>query len=131
MKREADRYARREPCGNCPFLKSAPLAHWAPQEYLKLADIEAREHGFGSVSFACHKDRLLPDDTRVACVGWLLDQRRSGVRSIALRLRLSSEPGLMKQFDEATGDERCYDSVTALVRANLAANGKRQRAMRA
>lgn len=127
MKPEHDKYARREPCGNCPFRKSAPLAHWDPAEYKKLAAIEAREDGAGATSFGCHKDRHRPAAEVGACVGWLLDQRRTGVRSIALRLRLMAEPRLMAQFEEATGDEDCYESVSDLVAVNLAADRMKRR----
>lgn len=110
---------RREPCGNCPFRRSAPLAYWHPDEYRRLLDIKSREDGGHGSVFNCHKDRQKPPGERGLCVGWLLDQRRRGIPSIALRIRLIGRPDLVQQLEEIRGEEDCYSSVEETVAANL------------
>jgi hypothetical protein len=91
-----------------------------------LADIEAGEHNFEiSRLFACHKDKQKPSAAQGLCVGWMLDQRRRDVQSIALRLALAcgeDRDALFRQFEEMTGDDECYQSVEELVRLNLEAD---------
>ncbi len=116
-------HKRREPCGNCPFLKSAPLAHWHPTMYQLLASIEQGEGEVGSNRvFGCHKDVQCDPDEREYCVGWLLNQRAQGVPNIALRIALMvgdhSEAAVL-QFNECTSGD-VYKTVAELVAANLA-----------
>ena len=118
-------YKRREPCGNCPFRKDAPLAYWDPREYLMLAANE-RSQGSADASspFGCHKDRTRRREQREHCVGWLIHQRENGVPSLSLRLRLvcgEHASAALEQFAEARLPEgvELYDSVTELVAANL------------
>lgn len=112
---------RREPCGNCPFLKSAPLAYWHPDEYRRLLDLRGQEAGR---SFGCHKDRHGPVEDQQMCVGWLLWQRRNRVPSISLRVCLIRNKSEMRRFKEMVGDEQCYHSISELVADNLAADRK-------
>ena len=118
-----DRTERREPCGNCPFRRSAPLAHWAPDHYVMLRDIQRDERDFGySLIFACHKDDGRPSSDQGLCVGWMLDQRRRGVPSLALRMELAigeDADALAVQLEKINGDADCYETVEDLVRVNL------------
>jgi hypothetical protein len=114
------KYERREPCGNCPFLKSAKLAYWAPTEYLKLKRVGATETmAMGGRSFMCHKDKALPDEDKGLCVGWLIYQKRRGIPSIALRVKLMTDNEACDQYNEADTDEELYDSIDELVQINL------------
>jgi len=111
---------RREPCQNCPFRREATLAHWHPTEYVKLERMERSEGVFGeSTLFNCHKDRRKPASDQQICVGWLQDQRRKGVPSLALRLKLISDEEASGQFkgmsDDVSGN---YGSVRELLDAN-------------
>lgn len=117
------KHASTSPCANCPFLKTAPLALWDRDEYLKLSDMEERE-GDPSVSsmFMCHKGGRLPVKEREPCVGWLLNQRSRNVPSIALRLALGFSEEMQSQFEQLEGLERCYETVAELVKINLAAD---------
>ena len=120
-----NKHQRREPCGNCPFRKDAPLAYWHPSQYQMLADIE-RTEGDPDVRriFACHKDRTKPPEEREYCVGWLINQRDNGIPNLALRMALMFGPNteaLGKQLDESHPPEGVdlYASVTELVRLNI------------
>lgn len=119
---------RREPCGNCPFRKDAPLGHWDIREYLLLYRMQKTEEDPRNFSngFGCHKGRKLEKEEQQLCVGWLMNQREQGVPSIHLRLRLARDPTgeLREQLDEATCDAELYETVTELVCANLEARDK-------
>lgn len=114
------RFERRRPCGNCPFRKEAPIAHWDPREYLRLERIERLEGNPGQGGFACHKDRTKPYADREMCIGWLLDQKRKGMPAIALRVILIDNPEAISQYEECEPDGEMYSSVSELVRTNLA-----------
>lgn len=115
------KHDQREPCGNCPFLRSAPLAHWTPEHYLMLAEIESNEGALGSNVFACHKYKD-PEQSQY-CVGWLLDQRRKGTTSLSLRFDVYRNADAYNQYKECkppNGDmSLMYDDVQELVIANL------------
>lgn len=116
---------RRKPCGNCPFRREAPLAHWHPKEYLMLQDMQAGEHDAGQASagrglFGCHKDSSKEPPERELCVGWLLHQRENGVPSIALRLKLmTGGDALGAQFEESVEDGAQFTTVDEMVHANI------------
>lgn len=114
-------YKRRKPCGNCPFRKEAPLAYWHPTMYEMLERMERAEGDPAHSSlFACHKDRGIPKPE--LCVGWLLDQRRKHVPSLALRLNLIRSEEATDQFMEAEPDGEMHASVSELVLANREAD---------
>ena len=120
------KYERREPCPNCPFRTDAPLAYWAPEEYVRLADLERVEGQpeSATASFGCHKDRHGPVEDRQYCVGWLVHQRERGVPSIALRFALVASrdrEAVVEQFEQAKVPDgvALYPSVQDLVAANL------------
>jgi hypothetical protein len=115
-----EKYDRREPCGNCPFRRSAPLAYWHPSQYTMLAEIAAGEGMLGDRTFGCHKDRGKPKKEIGSCVGWLLDQRKRGIPCLTLRIELAIEPRYAEQMIEITGEEDCYDSIDEVVELNLA-----------
>lgn len=112
---------RTEPCANCPFRRTAQLAYWHPAEYVGLALMERDEENPEGPLFQCHKDRTKPQQERQLCVGWLMDQRRKGLPSIALRVRMTRDPGLRLQYGEMPQDDGfLYESVQELVDANAA-----------
>ena len=111
---------RRKPCGNCPFRKEAPLAHWHPEEYLMLSRLERTEGDFStSATFGCHKDVNEPPPEREPCVGWLLHQRENGVPSIQLRLKLAMVPEALAQFNESEPAGPQYETIAEFVRLNI------------
>lgn len=118
------RERRNSPCGNCPFRRSAPLAHWHPDEYRRLERMgrEDQESRLGSALFGCHKDGKLPPSERGVCVGWLLHQRAHNVPSLRLRVALMTDPTLAEQLATAEGDDDIFSSITELVEANLQAD---------
>lgn len=116
------KYERREPCGNCPFRKDAPLAYWDPREYLMLAENERIEGDIMQAeSFGCHKDRQVAPEDRQPCVGWLIHQREHGVPNLRLRHRLITSEQAAAQFTEARLPEgvELYDSINELVESNI------------
>ena len=105
----------REPCGSCPYRKDAPLELWHRQEYESVYASEHAECIGGSV-FGCHA--TLKKDPEV-CAGWLLDQKRRGIPSIPLRLRLMRLPDARAALDEVTdGGHETYDSALEMCAAN-------------
>lgn len=112
---------RRKPCGNCPFRKQATLAHWHPNEYIMLKDMQRKEGDFepGRGVFGCHKDSEKKPADREMCIGWLIHQRDEGVPSIALRIRLSSDNAALMQFEACEPDGEQFTDIDELVRVNI------------
>jgi len=109
------------PCENCPYRMDAPRRHWDRAEFEGVlrheADIEAGV-GFGAV-YSCHKHGVLPEAERGMCAGWLLDQRKRGLPSIALRLALISERGAGEALEAVSdGGHPMFRTVKAMCRAN-------------
>lgn len=116
---------RTKPCPNCPFLRSAPLAYWHPDEYMMLSRMESVETRLGEASlFNCHKDQHLPQPSRQLCVGWMIDQKRKGIPSIALRIRLSRDDDTVDQLRAVSTEGELFNSVSDLVSANIARDMK-------
>jgi hypothetical protein len=103
-------FAQRTPCADCPYRKDAPLKLWDRAEFVDLLASERSQ--FGKL-YGCHKQN------GNACIGWLLDQRKNGVGSIALRMRLITKPEAARQFEEChSGGAKMFVSVAAMCRAN-------------
>lgn len=112
-------YAARKPCGNCPYRKDAPLRLWHRDEFKKVLDSEASP--FGSV-FGCHKQN------GELCIGWVLDQRRRNVPSVAFRMALVGKDGeaIGKCLEESTdGGHELFPDVFSMCRANGVTSKKR------
>lgn len=99
------------PCATCPYLRTSPLGLWDATEFENLVEHDLDE--VGGAAFGCHKkDGSL-------CRGWLADQKRRGVPSIQLRLRLCTDPSALATFEAVDEqDPSLYDSITEMVRAN-------------
>ena len=103
------------PCANCPYRLDAPRRHWHREEFEKV--LEAESSQFGS-TFACHKHVVLPAARRGVCAGWLLDQRRRGLPSIALRLLLIQDGLLRRALDKVAAVVPMFGSAKQMCRAN-------------
>lgn len=97
-------------CDTCPYRRSTPVGIWSAAEYenLRLND----GHGFGSL-FNCHlKDGSL-------CRGWLADQKRRGVPSLSLRMRLMRDDAQCDAFNALDdADPALYESIEEMIEAN-------------
>lgn len=104
------------PCDNCPYRLDAPRRHWHRSEF---EAVLASERDVMGKIFNCHKQADLPPTERGFCAGWLLDQKRRGVPSIALRLELSMKRDAMAAFRAVTARGlRLFRSVYTMSRAN-------------
>lgn len=108
---------KRKPCNNCPYRRDAPTEFWHREEFEKLLESDADP--LNGHLFACHKSiDILPED-RPACIGWLLDQRKRGLPSIQLRLKLMRDPVLLEVLEQATDDGLdLFDSIEEMCAAN-------------
>lgn len=103
------------PCADCPYRQDAPLRHWHRSEFEKVLEAEASQ--FGS-TFACHKHVVLPADRRGVCAGWLLDQQRRGLPSIALRMLLMRDRLLRRALERVQATGPMFKTAAAMCRAN-------------
>lgn len=98
------------PCSTCPYRRSTPPGIWHPSEYEKL---QRRDGEMIGATYGCH----LADGT--LCRGWLADQKRRGIPSIALRLKLIQDDGAVAALgavDEKDPD--LYGSIAEMCAAN-------------
>jgi hypothetical protein len=104
------------PCENCPYRKDAPRRLWHRSEFEDVLEAEGTQ--FGKV-YNCHKHAPLDESARGFCAGWLLDQKKRGCPSIALRLALMRDKDGVAALEavHATGLEM-FTSVKAMCRAN-------------
>jgi hypothetical protein len=112
-------YDAREPCKTCPYRKDVPPKTWHRSEFENLLAQDRNE--FGGAVFQCHQDRPKPAEERGFCIGWLLDQRARGLRSIQLRLHLikgGEAAGKQIQEAHAPAGVKLYPSIAAMCRAN-------------
>lgn len=103
-------FNRLTPCGSCPYRKCSTAARWAVEEFQDLLEHDRSELGR---LYQCHqKDGH-------SCVGWLLDQRRRNLPSIALRLALIKATDVPQQYIESLHSEApLFDSVEEMCQAN-------------
>lgn len=106
----------REPCAKCPYRVDAPRGLWDPHEFLQLYVNEMRQTG---ATYACHKYGKVEPAERSYCVGWLLDQRRRGVRNVGLRLRLAVVPEFGDELATLSdGGHELFPDIGSMCRAN-------------
>jgi len=104
------------PCENCPYRIDAPRRLWAAAEFENVLAKESEPLG---TTFGCHKQAELPRTERGLCAGWLLDQKKRGVPSIALRLELSTDAEALAAFEAVTnGGHPMFRSVASMCTAN-------------
>jgi hypothetical protein len=104
------------PCENCPYRIAAPRQHWHRSEFENV--LRSERSPIGS-TFACHKQADLDPDKRGWCAGWLLDQKKRGVPSVALRVLLATSRDAARVFEcVSSGGHRLFANVLAMCRAN-------------
>jgi hypothetical protein len=110
------------PCENCPYRKDAALGHWSREEFRAVLEGErgdfGRRPGKNAPVWACHKQLALAPAERGFCAGWLLDQKRRGVPSIALRIYLATSEEARSAIDQVDSDVPMYPTPQAMCRAN-------------
>lgn len=107
--------ARTAPCGTCPYRRSTPVGIWHPAEYENLREQDANE--FSGRSFGCHEDKGKSESG--PCLGWLADQKRRGIPSIQLRLRLMRDEALVTVLQAVNEDDTdLYGSIAEMCEAN-------------
>jgi hypothetical protein len=102
-------YCKTSPCNNCPYRKDAPLKHWSIEEFIDLLAKE-KDH-FGTV-YNCHKN-----DGSV-CIGWLMNQDKRRLPSIALRLSLSRNNITREYLDKLKCKSPMFDTVEEMCYTN-------------
>lgn len=107
-----------EPCATCPYRRSVQLALWSIREYEKLEEHD-RDIIYGAC-FGCHGDAKLDPSKRRPCVGWLLDQKRRGIPSLQLRIKLMRNNVFADYFDKLKdlGKRVLYRSIGEMFEAN-------------
>lgn len=111
----------REPCRSCPYRKDAPLGMWHPDEFHNLRRATS-DTIMGGV-FGCHKYRHRPQEERQACAGYLITQRRDGVPSIQLRMKVIQDDEALACLEAVSdGGHELYESIEEMCEANLAAD---------
>ena len=103
------------PCQSCPYRKGAPVGLWDPQHFLELYVAEMSQTG---AMYGCHKYGKRPTAEQSFCAGWLLDQRRRGVRNIGLRMYMADDR-LRASFEQLdAGGLELYPDVGSMCAAN-------------
>jgi hypothetical protein len=109
------RFEQREPCKSCPYRTDAPLELWSPEEF---EDLLQKDRSRMGTIYGCHKARHQPAEDAQVCVGWLINQRERGIPSIALRLKLMSDPAAVGCLNEASSPVPLYESIEEMCEAN-------------
>lgn len=118
----------REPCKTCPYRLDVPAGTWHLEEFQKLVENEVRsERGPAGVLYECHATKAAPQ----VCAGWLLDHKRTGPRSIPLRIALMADPAAREAWAQVTAaGAPMYASIEAMVLAQTKRHMKRPRTAR-
>lgn len=104
------------PCENCPYRKDAPRRYWNRAEFVGV--LESEQAQLGKI-YSCHKHAALPESERGFCAGWLLNQKKRGCPSIALRIALMRDPEDAQVLDRVNADGlEMFATVKAMCRAN-------------
>lgn len=102
-------YCKISPCNNCPYRKDAPLQHWSIDEFKDL--LKSDKDYIGKV-YGCHKN----DNT--ACAGFIINQDKRGVPSIATRISFSKNNITIAFLDTLTCKSKMFDSIEEMATAN-------------
>lgn len=103
-------FSNNKPCGTCPYRKDAPRRLWARDEF---EDLLANENSELGTVYLCHKKN------GCVCVGWLIEQDRRGLPSIALRLALLRHGIDRHYLDSLDSTARLFNNIEEMVRANF------------
>lgn len=98
------------PCGSCPYRKDAKEAHWHKIEFEKLLKTDKDYIG---KTYKCHKN----DGS--CCRGWLMNQDKRNLPSIALRLALSKEGITREYLDKLNCQSEMFDTIEEMAIANF------------
>ena len=98
------------PCGNCPYRKDAPLAHWNIDEFKKTLDAEADIIGS---AFMCHKQN------GSICVGYLMNQDERDFPSNALRLTFIKHGVDREYLDALYCKSERFETIEEMCLANF------------
>lgn len=99
----------KSPCANCPYRTDAPKQLWAIEEFIDL--IKNEKDQFGTV-YGCHKKN------GTVCKGWLINQDKNNLPSIALRLQLSKQNISRKYLDSLHSPVPIYTTIRKMSEAN-------------
>lgn len=114
-------YDLKAPCATCPYRRETRLALWDKYEFDNLKEQDAQPLGR---AFGCHSYKP-PEDQR-PCVGWLLDQKRRGTPSIALRIELGKSDEAAEHYKQLSEDGLdLYQSIEEMAEANYPGGKKR------
>lgn len=110
MEKKVEPFSCKSPCGNCPYRKDAPLRLWHKEEFAKLLE---NDNDYIGKTYMCHKKN------GSVCIGWLIDQDKRDLPSIALRLSLASHNVTRKYLDSLKSEFEMFKSIKDMVRANF------------
>lgn len=105
-----------QPCATCPYRRETARALWHKSEFENL--LAADQDEIGAV-FGCHMHRTEPKEQQRPCIGWLLDQKRRGLPSIALRMMFLKNADALALLDRVSETGlRLYSSIEEMIAAN-------------
>jgi hypothetical protein len=98
---------RRKPCGGCPWRTDAPIGHFPPSAFRRLA---GTAYDMARTYFACHES----DETQpLVCAGFFL---RGAEHNLQVRLDLMD--GGVDRTGVHDGGHELYDNYQAMAEAN-------------
>tara|TARA_R110000772_G_scaffold35637_4_gene85805 strand:+ start:21739 stop:22104 length:366 start_codon:yes stop_codon:yes gene_type:complete len=98
------------PCGSCPYRKDSKLATWDKTEFEKLLEFDKDYIG---KTYKCHKN----DGS--CCKGWLMNQDKRSLPSIALRIMLSKEEVSFEYLDSLNCESEMFETIEEMAEANF------------
>jgi len=102
-------FSGKSPCRDCPYRKDAPLAKWDKSHF---DDLKASQSDFWGKTYKCHKNN------GSACKGWLIDQWRHNLPSIALRITMSNLKPSPNYLKSLFCKSELYGSIDEMCEAN-------------
>lgn len=98
--------ARKRPCADCPWRRDAPIGHFPPEAFIRLA---SSAHDMDRKVFQCHDTT---DQVPLVCAGFL---ERGADHNLTIRLAYSN--GDFERTDR-TGGEDLYADFREMAVAN-------------
>lgn len=98
--------ARRKPCGDCPWRRDAPLGHFPPEAFQRLA---SSAYDMDRKLFQCHDTT---DNVPLVCAGFL---EKGADHNLTVRLAYSQ--GDLDPMDRSGGHD-LYDDYREMAEAN-------------
>ena len=98
--------ARKRPCPDCPWRRDAPLGHFPPEAFERLAD---GSHDMSRRLFQCHDTA---DDVPLVCAGFL---ERGADHNLSVRIAYSM--GDLERTDRSGGCDM-YEGFSEMAVAN-------------